>query len=153
MLATYPKFASPQLSSLQEKNRPCSPTLVIPSQLLIDEMNSAEDHANFESLSRNRISNISFAVCSAGEILILAVMVGIVKAMHAEDSTENNTKTFSVLTAFSGGVWRTCLFFCPHLVYHLQMYFQSSALSPGSLLRSVDLALNFHREPLSLLSD
>lgn len=34
-------------------------------------------------------------------------MVGIVKGLHAEDSTENNTKTFSVLTAFTGGVWRS----------------------------------------------
>jgi hypothetical protein len=68
---------------------------------------SSDEHADFESLARNRISNISFAVCSAGEILILAVMVGIVKALHAEDSAENNTKAFSVLTAFSGGVWRT----------------------------------------------
>jgi hypothetical protein len=38
-------------------------------------------------------------------------MVGIVKALHAEDSAENNTKAFSVLTAFSGGVWRKFFFF------------------------------------------
>lgn len=67
---------------------------------------SPEEHANFESLERNRISNVSFAVCSAGEIIILAIMVGILKGLKSDASTENNTKAFSVLIAFSGGVWR-----------------------------------------------
>lgn len=57
-------------------------------------------------MQRNRISNVSFAVCSLGEILILAIMVGIIKGLRAGDSTENNTKAFSALIAFSGGVWR-----------------------------------------------
>ncbi len=48
---------------------------------------------------------MSFAVSSAGEILILAVMVGILKGVKSDASTENNTKAFSVLVAFSGGVW------------------------------------------------
>ncbi|KAJ3510972.1 hypothetical protein NLJ89_g4370 [Agrocybe chaxingu] len=69
---------------------------------------SSENHARFHSLARNRVSNISFAVCSAGEIIILAIMVGILKGLHAEDSTENNTKAFSVLIAFSGGAWLVC---------------------------------------------
>ncbi|KAL5495951.1 hypothetical protein ACEPAH_3183, partial [Sanghuangporus vaninii] len=67
-----------------------------------------EEHAKFESLQRNRISNIAFAICSMGEILILAVMVGILKALKSDESTENNTKAFSVLIAFSGGVWLLC---------------------------------------------
>ncbi|KAF8239646.1 hypothetical protein L208DRAFT_1236436 [Tricholoma matsutake] len=69
---------------------------------------SPEDHAHFHSLSRNRISNISFAVSSAGEIVILAIMVGILKGVRSDQSTENNTKAFSVLIAFSGGVWLLC---------------------------------------------
>lgn len=32
-------------------------------------------------------------------------MVGIIEGMKAGESTENNTKTFSVLIAFSGAVW------------------------------------------------
>ncbi|KAG6818994.1 hypothetical protein H0H93_016555 [Arthromyces matolae] len=64
-----------------------------------------ESHAELESLSRNRISNISFAVCSVGEVIIIAVMVGLLKALKSEESTENNTKAFSVLIAFAGGVW------------------------------------------------
>ena len=38
--------------------------------------------------------------------MVLAIMVGILKALHSDESTENNTKAFSVLIAFSGGVWR-----------------------------------------------
>lgn len=64
-----------------------------------------EDHEHYESIQRNRISNISFAVCSAGEIVVLAIMVGILKAMKSDASTENNTRAFSVLIAFSGGIW------------------------------------------------
>ncbi|KAL6301368.1 autophagy-related protein 22-like protein [Sparassis latifolia] len=67
-----------------------------------------EDHAQFESISRNRISNVSFAVSSVGEILILVVMVGILEGLHSIASTENNTKAFSVLIAFSGAVWLLC---------------------------------------------
>jgi hypothetical protein len=66
-------------------------------------------HAHFESIMRNRISNISFAVCSAGEIVILAIMIGILKGLKSDEGTENNTKAFSVIIAFTGGVWRTSL--------------------------------------------
>ena len=66
-----------------------------------------EKHADFESLARNRVSNVSFAVSSVGEIVILAIMVGILKAVKSDESTANNTKAFSILIAFSGGVWRS----------------------------------------------
>ncbi|EIM91364.1 MFS general substrate transporter [Stereum hirsutum FP-91666 SS1] len=69
---------------------------------------SVDGHADYESMARNRVSNISFTVCSAGEIIILAVMVGIIKGLKADQSTENNTKAFSVLIAFSGAVWLLC---------------------------------------------
>ncbi|KDQ56981.1 hypothetical protein JAAARDRAFT_687958 [Jaapia argillacea MUCL 33604] len=78
------------------------------ASLTSDGSQPVEDHANFESLQRNRISNVSFAVSSAGEILILAVMVGILKGLKSDASTENNTKAFSVLIAFSGAVWLLC---------------------------------------------
>ncbi|KAF8525933.1 vacuole effluxer Atg22 like-domain-containing protein [Hysterangium stoloniferum] len=60
----------------------------------------------FESLQRNRISNVSFAVSSVGEILVLVVMVGILKGIKSDESVKNNTKAFSVLIAFSGAIWR-----------------------------------------------
>lgn len=75
------------------------------SQQVSDGSKTEDDHAHFESMSRNRVSNISFAVSSAGEIIILAIMVGILKGVKYDASTENNTKAFSVIIAFSGGVW------------------------------------------------
>ncbi|KAJ3778082.1 MFS general substrate transporter [Lentinula raphanica] len=66
---------------------------------------SPEAHAKLTSLSRNRVSNISFTVQSVGEILILAVMIGILKGLKSDSSTEANTQAFSVLIAFSGGIW------------------------------------------------
>lgn len=67
-----------------------------------------EEHAKLESMFRNRISNVSFALSSAGEAISLVMMVGILKAMKAGDSTENNTKAYSVMIAFSGGIWLVC---------------------------------------------
>ncbi|KAF8318364.1 MFS general substrate transporter [Clavulina sp. PMI_390] len=67
-----------------------------------------DEHMELDSLERNRLSNVSFGIQSASELVILAVMVGILKALHSDESTENNTKAFSVLIAFSGGVWLLC---------------------------------------------
>ncbi|KAJ1307194.1 hypothetical protein OPQ81_001309 [Rhizoctonia solani] len=66
------------------------------------------EHQTLDSLSRNRLSNISFTVCSAGEIILLAIMVGMLKGMHADSSSEANTKAFSALIALSGGFWLLC---------------------------------------------
>ena len=46
-------------------------------------------------------------------------MIGILKALNADASAENNTKAFSVLIAFTGGVWRSSLQYSyafPHLI-------------------------------------
>lgn len=81
------------------------PEVQISAQLVADGEKSSDEHAEFESLSRNRVSNISFTVSSLGEILILVVMVGILEGLKAGSSTANNTKAFSVLIAFSGALW------------------------------------------------
>ncbi|KZP31763.1 MFS general substrate transporter [Athelia psychrophila] len=75
---------------------------------LTDGSKTEDEHTHFESMSRNRVSNVSFAVSSAGEVIILAVMVGILQGLKSGDSAANNTKAFSVLIAFSGGVWLLC---------------------------------------------
>ncbi|KAI0052263.1 MFS general substrate transporter [Auriscalpium vulgare] len=94
---------------------------------------SLDEHAAYESLARNRISNVSFAVCSAGEIIVLAIMVGILKGLKSDDSTENNTKAFSVLIAFSGGVWLLCAI--PWFVFEKRR--PGLALPPGTSLLTV----------------
>ncbi|KAI9463599.1 hypothetical protein BJY52DRAFT_923443 [Lactarius psammicola] len=58
----------------------------------------------FESLARNRVSNITFPISSTGETVILSIMARIIKALGADARAENNTKAFSLLIAFSGGV-------------------------------------------------
>jgi len=66
---------------------------------------SIDEHSRFESLERNRVSNISLVVNSVGEVIILGIMIGILKAVKSDVSVENNTKAFNVLLAFSGGIW------------------------------------------------
>ncbi|KAF4571295.1 hypothetical protein EYR36_008624 [Pleurotus pulmonarius] len=96
---------------------------------------STTEHADFESLSRNRISNVSFAICSLGEIIILAIMVGILKGLKSDESVENNTKAFSVLIAFSGGVWLLCAI--PWFLFEKRR--PGLALPPGTSLLTIGL--------------
>ena len=49
---------------------------------------SEVEREKFESLSRNRISNMSFTTCSIGEIIMLAIMVGILNALKSDASAE-----------------------------------------------------------------
>ena len=60
---------------------------------------SSDEHAAVYSMARNKILNTSFAISSAAEVCILAVMVGILRGMHVQDSVENNTKGYGVLLA------------------------------------------------------
>ncbi|ATY58739.1 autophagy (Atg22) [Cordyceps militaris] len=58
-----------------------------------------------DELERSRLSNVGFYVQSVGEIFILAVIVGIMYAVHVRRSTEDNNWGLSVLIAFATGVW------------------------------------------------
>ncbi|KAN0093258.1 Autophagy-related protein 22-like protein [Tylopilus felleus] len=93
----------------------------------------ADEHAALESLFRNKVSNISFTVSSVGEIFILVIMVGILEGMKAGESTENNTKAFSALIAFSGAVWLACAL--PW--FFLEKRRPGLSLPPGSSLFTV----------------
>ncbi|KAI0925614.1 hypothetical protein AcW1_008006 [Taiwanofungus camphoratus] len=100
---------------------------------VVNSQKTPEDHANFESITRNRISNISFAVSSVGEIVVLAIMVGILKGLKSDASTVNNTKAFSVLIAFSGAVWLLCAL--PW--FFIEQRRPGLALPPGSSLLTI----------------
>lgn len=78
------------------------------SRSLSNTSRRPEAHNKLDSLSRNRVANLAFTVCSAGEIVVLAVLVGVLHALHSDDSTENNTKALSVVCAYAGGVWLVC---------------------------------------------
>lgn len=64
-----------------------------------------DDYLRVDMLQRNRLSNVSFYVQSVVEIVILAVILGILKAMHSDDSIEQNTYSNAVLVAFSTAIW------------------------------------------------
>lgn len=61
------------------------------------------DHA--DSMKRNELSNMAFYIQSVGEIVILAIIVGIMFGVDVNASTANNNWGLSVLIAFASGVW------------------------------------------------
>ena len=64
------------------------------------------DAYDFEDMmQRNRISNVAFIMQSAGEIIILAILVGILFAVDVTASQENNLWGLSVLIAYATGWW------------------------------------------------
>lgn len=56
-------------------------------------------------LKRSELSNIAFYIQSLGEIVILAVIVGIGFGLNVNASVANNNYGLSVLIAFASGVW------------------------------------------------
>jgi len=61
------------------------------------------DHA--DSMKRNELSNMAFAIQSVGELVILAVIVGIMFGIDVNASTANNNWGLSVLIAFASAIW------------------------------------------------
>jgi hypothetical protein len=58
-----------------------------------------------DMMQRNRISNVAFIMQSAGEIIILAILVGILFALDVTASQDNNLWGLSVLIAYATGWW------------------------------------------------
>ncbi|KAF8849980.1 MFS general substrate transporter [Acephala macrosclerotiorum] len=67
------------------------------------ELRQEYDYA--DSLKRSELSNMAFYIQSLGEIVILAVIVGILFGLHVNASTTNNNWGLSVLIAFGTGAW------------------------------------------------
>ncbi|KAK5031185.1 hypothetical protein LTS07_004920 [Exophiala sideris] len=66
---------------------------------------SRDDYDFADMMQRNRIYNVAFIMQSAGEIIILAVLVGILFALDVNASAANNLWGLSVLIAYATGVW------------------------------------------------
>ncbi|WWD16286.1 hypothetical protein CI109_100712 [Kwoniella shandongensis] len=64
-------------------------------------------HDNLDMLARNRLANVSFLVCSIGELVILAILAGILVGV-INDDPNSNTKALSIVCAYSAGVWILC---------------------------------------------
>ncbi|KEF53743.1 uncharacterized protein A1O9_10144 [Exophiala aquamarina CBS 119918] len=64
-----------------------------------------DDYDFADMMQRNRIYNMAFVFQSAGEIIILAILVGILFALDVNASAANNLWGLSVLIAYATGVW------------------------------------------------
>ena len=66
---------------------------------------SRDEYDFADMMERNRIYNVAFIMQSAGEIIILAILVGILFALDVRASAANNLWGLSVLIAYATGVW------------------------------------------------
>ncbi|BEI80785.1 hypothetical protein CcaverHIS002_0113140 [Cutaneotrichosporon cavernicola] len=60
-----------------------------------------------DMLARNNLAHVSFALCSAGELVVLAVLCAIILAI-ARGDPESNTRALSIVCAYAAGVWMFC---------------------------------------------
>ncbi|KAJ8118940.1 hypothetical protein ONZ43_g3894 [Nemania bipapillata] len=66
---------------------------------------SQADYDLQDEMERSRLSNVAFCIQSAGEVVILAIIVGILFGVDVNASTEANNWGLSVLIAFATAVW------------------------------------------------
>ncbi|MCJ1414094.1 hypothetical protein MMC32_000419 [Xylographa parallela] len=66
---------------------------------------SRDEYDFADMMQRSRLSNMAFYIQSLGEIVILAVIVGILYGVKVYASVANNNYGLSVLIAFATGVW------------------------------------------------
>lgn len=90
-----------------------------------------------DSMRRNRLSNVSFFVCSVGEIIVLAILAGI---LYGIDAVNNNTRALSVVCAYSAGVWILCA--APWLIW--EQYRPGYKLPPATSYLLVGFKQLYH---------
>ncbi|KAI1422776.1 MFS general substrate transporter [Xylaria sp. FL1777] len=66
---------------------------------------SQADYDLQDEMERSRLSNMAFVIQSVGEVVILAIIVGILFGVNVNASTEANNWGLSVLIAFATAVW------------------------------------------------
>ncbi|MCJ1289425.1 hypothetical protein MMC34_000957 [Xylographa carneopallida] len=66
---------------------------------------SRDEYDFADMMQRSRLSNMAFYIQSLGEIVILAVIVGVLYGVNVNASVANNNYGLSVLIAFATGVW------------------------------------------------
>ncbi|KAK8869449.1 hypothetical protein IAR55_000013 [Kwoniella newhampshirensis] len=91
-------------------------------------------HDNLDMLARNRLANVSFLVCSLGELVILAILAGILVGV-INDDPNSNTRALSIVCAYSAGVWILCAI--PWLFY--EQYRPGNQLPPRTSYFTVGL--------------
>ncbi|KAJ9197282.1 hypothetical protein DTO027B5_331 [Paecilomyces variotii] len=66
---------------------------------------SRDEYDHADTMKRSQLANMAFYIQSIGEIVILAVIVGIMFGLNVNASEANNNWGLSVLIAFASGVW------------------------------------------------
>jgi F0F1-type ATP synthase assembly protein I len=66
---------------------------------------SREEYDDADTMARSKLANVAFYVQSVAEIVILAVIVGVMFGLRVDESQANNNWGLSVLIAFASGVW------------------------------------------------
>ena len=64
-----------------------------------------DDYDYADTMQRSKLANMAFYIQSCGEIVILAVIVGILYGVNVRASDARNNWGLSVLIAFATGVW------------------------------------------------
>ncbi|KAI5464400.1 putative autophagy protein [Mariannaea sp. PMI_226] len=64
-----------------------------------------EEYDFADSMKRSQLSNVAFYIQSVAEVVILAIIVGIMFGIDVNASEANNNWGLSVLVAFASGVW------------------------------------------------
>ncbi|KAI5476338.1 hypothetical protein MNV49_007851 [Pseudohyphozyma bogoriensis] len=89
---------------------------------------TVQEHEALDSFNRNRLSNVSFIVCSVGEIFVLLILIGVLYGAHANGTTAQNTYALSVVCAYSAAVWIVCAL--PWFIYEKRR--MGKPLPPGT---------------------
>ena len=82
-----------------------TPQLRTKAEELTNGTISRDEYDYADTLQRSRLSNMAFYIQSCGEVVILALIVGVLFGVHVTASQANNNYGLSVLIAFATGVW------------------------------------------------
>ncbi|OXG18093.1 hypothetical protein C367_04908 [Cryptococcus neoformans Ze90-1] len=104
-----------------------------------------KSHDRLDMLARNRLANVSFLVCSLGELVVLAILAGILEGV-INDDPDSNTKALSIVCAYSAGVWILCA--TPWLLF--EQYRPGHQLPPHTTYFTVGIKQIYHAFRLCL---
>ncbi|KAL8947157.1 MAG: hypothetical protein Q9222_006526 [Ikaeria aurantiellina] len=82
-----------------------TPELRVKAEQYNDGAITREEYDFADMIQRSRLANMAFYIQSCGEIVILAVIVGVLFGVNVRASEANNNWGLSVLIAFATGVW------------------------------------------------
>ncbi|KAE8539378.1 hypothetical protein D1P53_004478 [Cryptococcus gattii VGV] len=94
-----------------------------------------KSHDRLDMLARNRLANVSFLVCSLGELVVLAILAGVLEGV-INDDPDSNTKALSIVCAYSAGIWIICAI--PWLLF--EQYRPGHQLPPHTTYFTVGLS-------------